>query len=413
MKRFLMKFIVRTNILLVLLVLSILTGCKQRGPQQPAATSTEQLMPAMPPAEQQQAPVVTVPSMPSPEQFQPIPEALTQEPSEPLVESIPSMPLKPKAQTAIVSQTAISTSASLLKKAEKKKRSTYDSDNPNELDFDVENRTGKTVFVTCFDYQRKRNFGHWRWDKSPVYKLEPGQTVTVDIDTIPNDQDRNNVFGYLGVFNTQQEADDATYELTDDNLLLDLDRLIDLKGKKVTLEIEKYGSKGEFFEYDFVNKDGEEPMEEELDFVVENKTGKPLLVTCFVYEKKAKGSWSQAVDEKDDMSVWRFDKTPLIKIMPNEIGMIDVDTIAANRDRDYIRGYLAVFDLDEEKRARESTFELLPSRYKLPLGELPRLKNKKIVIEVEKYGTAEDFIDYVIKPVRKIDFTKIKQRKSS
>lgn len=394
MKSFLIKLIGMTNIVLMLLILSVLSGCKQKGVTNSHTTSTVTLIPAMPPAELPPTPILTIPTMPSAEEAQPVPV------------TPPTVIPKPITKKELVQEKALSTA--LVKKAEEKKRVTYDSGNPNELDFDVENRTGKTVYITCFDYQRKRNFGNWRWDKSPVYKLEPGQTVTVDIDTIPDEQDRERVYGYLGVFNDQTSADDATYELTEDHLLLDLDRLVNLKGKKVTLEIEKYGSKGEFFEYDFVNKDGEEPSEEELDFIVENRTGKPILVTCFVYEKKAKGSWSQAVDEKDDMAVWRYDKTPLIKIMPNELGMVDVDTIMSGRDREYVRGYLAVFDIDEEKFARESTYELLPTRYKLPLGELPRLKNRKIVIGIEKYGAAEDFIDFVIKPARKIDFTKIK-----
>lgn len=292
----------------------------------------------------------------------------------------------------------------------KPESSTYDSNNPKELDFDVKNETGKTVYVTCFAYQRKFDFGHWRWDKSPVYKLEDNQTVTIDVDTIPNEQDRNHVFGYLGVFNDQESADDATYELTDDRYLLDLDLLMQLKGKTVTLTIEKYGSRGVFFEYDFVNKDAAAKKNiPELDFPVENKTGKPVIITCFAYEKKAKGRWIAATDDKDDMAVWRFDKTPLIKLMPDEIGIIDIDTIVGNRDRAYVRGFLAVFDEDEEALAENSTFELLDTKYKLNLGELPRLKNKKIVIEVEKYGIMQDFVDFIVKPVSKIDFKKLKR----
>lgn len=286
----------------------------------------------------------------------------------------------------------------------------YDSSNPLELDFDVKNETGKTVYVTCFVYQRKRDFGRWRWDKSPVYKLDDGQTVAIDIDTIPDEQDRSYVFGYLGVFNDQKSAEDATYELTDDRSLLDLDLLIQLKGKVVTLAIEKYGVKGEYFEYDFVQKDGTQKAVPELDFPVENKTGKPMLITCFVYEKKAKGSWIAATEEKDDMATWRFDKTPVIKVMPDEIGIINVDTILGDRDRAYVRGYLAVFEEDEELLAQQSTFELLESKYKLNVGELPRLRNKKIVIDIEKYGIMEDFVDFVIKPANKIDFTKLKKQ---
>lgn len=289
--------------------------------------------------------------------------------------------------------------------------STYDSENRNELDFDVKNETGKTVYVTCFAYQRKRDFGNWRWDKSPVYKLEDNQTVTIDVDTIPDEQDRNHVFGYLAVFTNQKAAEDAIYELTDDRYLLELDLLIQLKGKTVTLTIEKYGAKGEYFEYDFVNKNHKNDKEiPELDFPIENKTGKPILVTCFAYEKKAKGRWIASLEEKDDMSVWRFDKTPILKLMPDQIGVIDVDTILGNRDRTYMRGYLAVFDEDEELLAQQSTYELLETSRKLNLGELPRLKNKKVVVEIEKYGMMQDFIDFIIKPAKEIDFVNLKRK---
>ncbi len=287
------------------------------------------------------------------------------------------------------------------------KTPTYDADNPKELDFEVANKTGKTVYITCFAYQRKRDFGNWRWDKSPVYKLEQGQVVAIDVDTIPDEQDRKYLFGYLGVFNDEQTALDATYELTDDRSLLDLDQLNKLKGKRVTLEIESYGFRGQFFEYDFVDKSGEKKMPKKLDFPVENKTGTPIYVVGFVYEKKAKGKWIDTLPEKDDMSVWRFDKTPIVKLLPGETGMIELDPIASQRDINYLRGYLAVFDADEEEEAKQATYELLESSKKFHLGEIARLANRKIVIEIEKYGMMQDFVDFVIKPVRRIDFTKI------
>ncbi len=288
------------------------------------------------------------------------------------------------------------------------KTETYDSDNPKELDFDVENKTGQTVYVTCFAYQRKRYFGNWRWDKSPVYIIEDNQTVTMDVDTIPDEQDRNYVFGYLGIFKDKKSAEDATYELSDDRNLLDLDQLIKLKGKKVTLEIEHYGFKGEFFEYDFVpKKEVEAEAPYELDFAVENTTGKPIIVTCFVYQKKAKGDWVAATESKDDMTVWRYDKTPLIRLEPGEIGIVDIDPIVTKRDREYVRGYLAVFDEDEEDLAINCTYETLDTRYKLNLGELFRLKNTKIIVDVEKYGIMQDFLDFVPKEASDIDFTKI------
>lgn len=284
----------------------------------------------------------------------------------------------------------------------------YSSDDPNELDFDVENKTGKTIYVTCFTYQRRIAFGHWHWAKSPIYKLDDNQITTIDIDSITDEQDRKHVFGYLAILPTQKEADDAIFELLPDKNKLDLDLIIELKGKKVTINVEKYGSRGDYFEYDFINKTGDLKSDiPELDFAVENKTGKPIFVTCFVYQKKAKSTWLASFEQKDDMAVWRFDKTPIIRIDPGKVGLVDVDTIENNSDRQYVRGYLAIFDEDEEDMAYKSVYELLETNRKLNLGELWRLKNTKIVIEIEKYGIMQDFINYTIKPRSEIDFTKI------
>lgn len=280
-------------------------------------------------------------------------------------------------------------------------------DEDGALDFEVENKTGRAIFVTCFSYLRQRDFGRWRWDKSPVYKVDDDASVVVNISDVSNPQDREHVYGYLGVFRTQKAAEDATYELTSDKKLLDLDLLYKLKDKKVTIEVEKYGIKGEFYEYDFVRKDDIQSDVPLLDFPVKNDTGKPIFVICFVYQKKAKGRWMETMEEKDDMSVWRFDKTPIIKLMPQETGMIEVDKILGSRDRTYVRGYLAIFDEDEEKLAQDATYELLESRHKLHLGDLDRLKNSTVVINVEMYGIKENFVDFTIKPTRVIDFKKV------
>jgi hypothetical protein len=363
------------------LLLSALPGCKQKTHNQ-----TDELL-IMPETPLNIDPITTMPA------------------AEPIamLSDIPSMPIGNDALQNVSQQKQLNANTFEIKE----KSDTHNSNNPKELDFDVENKTGKTVYVTCFVYQRKRAFGRWRWDKSKIYQINNNQTVTVDVDSIPDEQDRNAVFGYLGVFKSEAEANDATYELTKEQNLMDLDLLIKLKGKKVTLLVEKYGHKGEIFEYDFVNKDGSVGPSDELDFAIENKTGKPIFVTCFVYQKKAKGSWLASLEEKDDMAVWRFDKTPIVHLMPDQTGIIDVDTIVTERDREYVRGYLAVFDQDEENLAYQSTFESLETSRKLHMGELHRLKNKKIIIDVEKYGAMEDFIDFVIKPASKIDFKKV------
>jgi len=279
---------------------------------------------------------------------------------------------------------------------------------PTRLDFIVENKTGKTVYVSCFSWLRKNAIGYWRWDKSPVYKIDDDASVVVNIAPIRDKQDREVVFGYLAVHTEAQEAEDATFELLEDGKKLDLDMLIKLQGKKVTLDIEHYGFKGDFFEYDFLPcNDGDKKAIPELDFVVENRTGKTVLITCFVYEKKAKGSWVAATEAKDDMAQWRWDKTPVIKLAPKSFGLVDVDTIMSNRDRSYVRAYMAVFDEDEEMQAQAATFELLQEYRKLNLGDLNQFTGKKVVIDIEKYGIEEDFLDYVVKPVNKIDFSKL------
>ncbi len=288
----------------------------------------------------------------------------------------------------------------------------------SELDFEVENQTGKTIYVVCFSYINKRPASRWRWDKSSIYKIEDNKSVIIDLDTISDEENRNKTFGYLGIFDNKKEADDSTIELLDDNKKIDLDIIAQLHGKKITIEIEKYGISGEFYDFDFkdIDKKKEDKKQPELDFYVENKTGKTILVTCFVYEKKAKGNWlaqktkeSWTADEnvRDDMTVWRFDKTPIIKLKHNESGLIDVDTIIEPRDRIYIRGYLAIFDEDEQDLADKSIYELMPSRRRLDIGKLIELKHKKISIYTEKYGASGNFIDYVVKPTQKPDIKKV------
>ena len=290
--------------------------------------------------------------------------------------------------------------------------SIYCSENPNELDFDVENLTGKPIYVTCFTYQRRRSFERWHWLKSPIYEILPGHSVTIDIDTVPDKHDRNFVFGYLGVMDSKLEAEESIFELLHDSKKLDLDLLHALKGKKVTIQIERYGMKGDFLDYDFVKKDGTgQQALEELDFAVENQTGKTVFAVGFIYEKKAKGSWIGATEEKDDMTVWRYERTNVIKLVPGATGVIDVDSIATHRDRGYVRGYLAIFDEVHEDQAKTAIYELLDSANKLNLGELARLGGKKIVLEVQNYGIMQDMVNYTVKPVKKIDFTSINQTK--
>ena len=279
-----------------------------------------------------------------------------------------------------------------------------------KLAYEVENTTGKTVYVTGFAYLHRRPLSVWRWSKSPVYEIQDDQTVTITHAPIQDPVDRANVFGYLAVFTTKQAAEDATIQITPESNILDLDLLHELKNKKVVIEIERYGFKGPFLDYDFLKKDKETKKAPELTFFIQNNTGKTIYVPCFAYEKKAKGTWIAALEEKDDMSTWRFDKVGVYQIEPNNAVYVNIDNIVSGRDRSVIWGYLGIFDEDEEQLALDSTFELLESKRKVPLGLLEKLRNKTIAIEIEKYGTAQDIVDFTIKPIKRINFTQINQK---
>lgn len=280
------------------------------------------------------------------------------------------------------------------------------------LDFEVENRTGKTIFVTCFSYTRRNNVARWRWEKSPIYEIGQGQRGAIAVSDVEDPRDRKNVFGYLALFNTFNAAQDAVYELLPDNVQIDLDQLEKLKDKCVVIEVEKYGAKGMHYEYDFIKKkvDRNNPDEQEnsLDFPIENRTGRPVFVVCFTYQKQAKGYWFGALGGKDDMALWHYAKEPILKLMPNQTDIMHVTRVAKGRDHIYVQGFLGVFSENEAHLADAITYERLPSKRRLALGRLFQLEGKKVVLDVEKYGIANDVIDYRIKPTQHIDFTKIK-----
>lgn len=278
------------------------------------------------------------------------------------------------------------------KKLTKKEQAEIRKVKATELDFQVQNTTGKTIYATCFAYIKKRPFTRWRWDKTKVYKIEPKQIVTIDVDTIMDKQDRENVYGYLAVFNNRKKAKDAIYELLDDKFKIDLDLLYKLKDHKVIVGVETYGFKGEILDYDFVPIKEDGVRYPELDFVVENQTGKPVYVTCFAYQIK------------EDQPVWKYNKTKVKKIKPYGMAIMDVDTIIKPYDRVYMRGYLGVFK--NKQQAKDATFELLNPRNKVRIGRLAALKNKKVILEVEQYGIKGESIDFSVHPITKIDFHK-------
>lgn len=277
-----------------------------------------------------------------------------------------------------------------------------------DLTFFVHNVSGTTLYVSCFSYLKLHRFNRWRWRKSEVKEIKPGEKISCVTRILEDPKDFGNIFGALAVFSQRQDAEAATYELLRDENKLDLDLLIDIENKTVVVGVERYGFREPFFDYDFV-KDKETPtdLQTELSFFVQNQTGRPVFITGFIYSKKAKGRWIAAVEDKDDMSVWRFYKTKVLRLENGQTGFVDVDSIIPQRDRSYVRGYLGIFDEDHEKDAHNKTYELLSEQEKINLGPLTSRQGRTIILEVERYGVANDVIDFTVKPIRWIDFTKI------
>lgn len=256
------------------------------------------------------------------------------------------------------------------------------------LSVKVKNITSRTLYATCFCYLKKKNSPRWHWYKTPVYALEGDAEATIPIAHIPEYRTRKNVYGVLGVFTDRHKAEQAIYELMDDHNKIDLDRLTKIQDNTILLGVEKYGIQGDVFDYDFVPDDQETTVVPELDFVVHNQTGKPVYATAFIYQKK------------EDMPVWKYDKSPVIRIEAGDQGVIDVDTLTDPYDRKYMRGYLAVFDEAEEQQAHQATYQLLKSHQKITLGLLSALQSKKVVLKYQRYGILGDSLKFKIEDTR-------------
>lgn len=260
---------------------------------------------------------------------------------------------------------------------------------PNTLSFKVKNNSGRRLWVTCFSYLQKQSYSSWRWDKSPILMLEAGETNLVQIDAVYSKDIEKSIFGYLGIFKSLTEAESATYQLLPDAQKLDLDLIYKIGENTVTIDVERYGAEGELFDYQLTGKQMQQlGYQPEIDFFVENRTGKTIFITCFVYDQK---------DDTIDDAIWKYTKTPIQKLENGDLALID---IASNRDKNeslYVRGTLGIFSEEEEAEANNATFQLIPESKKIMLDRLAALKGKKIVLNVEKYGSQGDFIDYVIK----------------
>ncbi len=262
------------------------------------------------------------------------------------------------------------------------------STNNKELDFEIENQTGKAIYITCFSYIQKEPTTRWHWDKSAIYKIEDKNNIIVNIDTIPDKDNRENTFGYLAIFENELEAHESIYELTPDKNKIDIDKIYSLSNKKVVITIEKYGIKKEKLDFKIEDKFKKKTIPPELDFIVQNNTGKIIFITGFIYQV-----------EDNIRSVWNYDKTPVQKLKPGQQILIDVDTIKKHRDRKYMLGFLGVFEEHEEQQAHNSTYELLDGKNKITLGSISKLKNKKVIIEVEQYGSIGSITEFDIKKV--------------
>ncbi len=245
-----------------------------------------------------------------------------------------------------------------------------------ELDFEIKNDTDQTVFATCFYYTKKATAYRWRWYKSPVQELEPGERAIVDIDTIPTKRDRNAVYGYLAVFDNEVDAQTAVYELLEDTKRIDLDKLIGLRDKMVIIQQRRYGFKGETLDYSIPKRSDVGHGTPELDYVLSNQTGKDLWITTYIYQKR--GHKPQ----------WKFVNLAPVLVKNGQEALIDVDTIAARYDRRNVRAYIGIFDEDELGRAEESTYETLSPRRRLKIGKLYQLRDnkQKVVLKRRQYG---------------------------
>lgn len=114
------------------------------------------------------------------------------------------------------------------------------------LDFVVCNTHSEPVFLTAFFYGKEQDcdpLWSWRFTKSPVYALKPGESTTVKVDVIKDPYDWKNIKGFLGVFkeNESFKAENATYELLAPSEKIALGPLSKIKGKQVALTSRLYG----------------------------------------------------------------------------------------------------------------------------------------------------------------------------
>lgn len=259
-----------------------------------------------------------------------------------------------------------------------------------EIILNVKNSSGKTLYITCFAHMQKRALlSIWRITKSDILTLENGASGKIKIECPLAQEVIKNIYGYLGVFDTIKEAQDSTFELMDDRKKLDLDLLYKIGNNVIDLKIDKISSEKQIVEYEFTKKGAPESRKnwQNLDFYVQNQSGKPLLIVAFMY-KQEEGMI------KD--SVWDYKKTAPFKLMPNETTLVDLESIKSKEDAMYVRGVLAIFDQDQEEKAKKITYSMLDFKRVVELDRLHNIAGKKIVLKVQKYGLKGLIPDYTV-----------------
>ncbi|HBS48190.1 TPA: hypothetical protein DEO28_03850 [Candidatus Dependentiae bacterium] len=240
-----------------------------------------------------------------------------------------------------------------------------------KLDFLVENTNTSTLFITCFYYAKPSTNLRWEWRKTQVLEVGPNKTTSIKIGFIPSKEDYDDIYGYLGIFDTKTKAEDAIFELTADENKADLDRLSRLKGEKVVLYTIKYG-------LETLNTYRFDPLQQgqipELDFYLTNKTGANLYINLFAYE------------QEEGQPMWEFDRNGPIFAKNGETIFVDVDTIKNSYSRQNVRGYLAAFEENEKTIAENSSYELLKPENKINLGYLSELNSGTVILTAKKYG---------------------------
>ncbi len=312
-----------------------------------------------------------------------------------------------------------------------------------ELDFTVFNDTNETQYIACFYWGSQTDIIYWHWYKTDTYEIKPKSSARIQLPFIRIKRDRDDTYGFLGVFRNKIDADLATWTSVPDNAKIALGKLSRLKSfsdgklseKQVRLIAERYGYMGTVIDFrieDLTQESKKQDYQPELDFWVENQTGEPIFITCFVF------------DHHIDHQTWVFEATSIQFMKPNDIKMIDVNSLKDQYDWENVRGYLAIFrtptaearDTDSSDaraafehmqkavkeelasiklRANLATYELTEARERLYLDVLNKIRGKKIVLikretglEIDRLGIEHtSMIEYRIENFTEQDAQKV------